>query len=147
MRMRNRMSLSAILICLAACSDSTSLKLQPTRVYELVSIDGNALPALMGAIPVQLADSGSITLDSTGNSRTVTHIRQDSNRFGPPEYDNVQATPYLIHGDSIFLRFPEQCQGECIPDRAGIFTDSMLTIPNASFPLEGRVYRYKRVTD
>lgn len=147
MRLRTTSALPAILICLAACSDRTGPKLQPTRHYELVSVDGNPLPALARTEPTIMADSGTITLDSIGHSRTFTQISQPPNPYDPAETAAAVETPYLIRGDSIFLGALGHCRDVCIPDRAGNFTDSSLTIPDAGFPSDGRVYRYRRVVD
>jgi len=151
MRLLGSAVLLATAYALTSCSsDTTRPPLRNTRSYALESFDGKSLPTVFESDEITLtALSGSLVLDSTGNSRAVTHVHQNPVNLGPADFDTSIPGEYRFQGDSIEIGYFGSCRDLCIPNRYGTFTDSTVTLVDPIFMGTGAhtfLYRLVSVT-
>ncbi len=139
----------ATIATLAACSDGTAPRsTSVNRQYVLESFNGHALPATteMLDLPLVIA-SGSLTLDLTGNSITRTSTQEPTTPAGHGDSSQEDSATYRISGDSIYFGDPKLCGDSCDALRRGSFSDSIVTIFDPSFTLDGGLFGYRIVAN
>jgi hypothetical protein len=148
MRVPGSMNLLVMALAMAACSnESTRPGPRVTQNYVLESLDGRSLPTIFESDDVTLtALSGTLALDSTGSSTSITHVNQVPDNFGPNEYDTVARGEYRFRGDSIEIGSFSKCQDLCVPNRLGVVSDSSLTLEYFTFMGTGpHIFLYRLV--
>ena len=116
----------------SACSHREVRSVTPTGTYELVEVDGKALPALISHGPAEVrVAAGSLTFGPDDSCLSYT-------RFGLPTGDpidrNVRAT-YSQTGNDLLLRW------ERAGTTAGTLTENGFTMIN-----EGTPFTYRKQT-
>lgn len=149
MRLLRASALLLVIAALSACSDGTAPRsTSVNRQYVLESLNGHALPATteMLDLPLVIA-SGSLTLDSTGNSIARTNTQEPTAPSGHGDLSQEDSATYRIFGDSIYFGDPKLCGDSCDALRRGGFSDSVVTIFDPSFTLDGGLFGYRIVAN
>jgi hypothetical protein len=131
-----------------ACESGTGPLVPPTRIFELVSIDGAPLPAAVHPLPgdTTLVLWATLLLDNTNHATLTTH---QSHRTPPnPEVTStyVIRNQWSLRGDSITVGFLGRCRDLCPVNSIGQLGDSTLTLTAAILPRRDPLYGYRLIT-